>query len=67
MTLSNMSDDLPPHPNIVIEPNLCLYMSYEIDVEDDNYLYHMLIDYTCMFSIRCKPMIIITLTWLKLD
>jgi hypothetical protein len=62
-----MSDDLPPHPNIVIELQFCLYMSYGIDVEDDNYLYHKLIDYTCMFSIRCKPIIIITLTWLKLD
>jgi hypothetical protein len=44
-----------------------LYMSYEIDVEDDNYLYHKLIDYTCMFSIRCKSIIIITSTWLKPD
>jgi hypothetical protein len=27
---------LPPHPNIVIELSLCLYMSYEIDIDDDN-------------------------------
>jgi hypothetical protein len=66
-TLSDMSNNLQPHPNIVIELHLCLYMSYEIDVGDDNYLYHKLIDYTCMFSIRCKPIIIISLTWLKLD
>jgi hypothetical protein len=59
-TLSNMSDNLPPHPNVVIELHLCLYMCYEIDVEDDNYLYNKLIDYTWMFSIRCKPIIIIT-------
>jgi hypothetical protein len=62
-----MSDDLPPHPNIVIELHLCLYMSYEIDVDDDNYLYHNLIDYTCMISIGCKPMIMIILNWIKLD
>jgi hypothetical protein len=33
--LSDMSDDLPPHSNIVIKLYLCLYMSYEIDVDDD--------------------------------
>jgi hypothetical protein len=40
-----------PHLDVVIELHLCLYMSYEIDDVDDNYLYHKLIDYTCMFSI----------------
>jgi hypothetical protein len=35
-------------------------MYIEIDVNDDNYLYHKLIDYTCMFSIGCNPMILIT-------
>jgi hypothetical protein len=67
MTLSDMSDDLPPHPNVVIELHLCLCMRYEIDVEDDNYLYHKVFGYTCMFNITCKPIIIITLTWLKLE
>jgi hypothetical protein len=66
-TLSDMSGDLPPHPNIVIELHLCLYMSYGIGVDDDNYLYHKLVDYTCMISIGCKPMIMITLNWVKLD
>jgi hypothetical protein len=65
VTLSDMSDDLPPHPNIVIELSLCLYMSYEIDVEDDNYVYHKLIDYTCMLSISGKHMILITLYMAK--
>jgi hypothetical protein len=46
-----MGDACSSHLNIVIELHLCLYMSYEIDVEDDNYLYHKLIDYTCMFSV----------------
>jgi hypothetical protein len=62
-----MSGDLLPHPNVVIELHLCLYMSYEIGVDDDNYLYHKLVDYTCMISIGCKPMIMITLNWVKLD
>jgi hypothetical protein len=60
-----MSDDLSPHPNIVIELHLCLYMSYDIDVDDDNYLYHKLIDYTCMLGIRCKHIILITLNMAK--
>jgi hypothetical protein len=67
VTLSDMSDDLLPHPNVVIELHLYLYMSCEINVDDDNYLYHKLIDYTCMISIGCKPMIMITLKLLKLD
>jgi hypothetical protein len=66
-TLLDMSDDLPPHPNVVIKIHLCLYMSYEMDVDDDNYLYHKLINNTCMLSIGCKPMMLSTLMWIKLD
>jgi hypothetical protein len=66
VTLSDMSNDLLPHPNIVIELHLCLYMSYEMDVDDDNYLYQLLFDNTCMLSIGCKPMMLSTLIWLKL-
>jgi hypothetical protein len=66
VTLSDMSVDLPPHPNVVNELHLCLYMSYEMDV-DGNYLYQMLFDNTCMLSICCKPMMLSTLIWLKLD
>jgi hypothetical protein len=66
VTLSNMSDDLPPHPNVVIELSLCLYMYYEMDVDDDNYLYHKFIDNTCMLSIGCKPMMLSALIWIKL-
>jgi hypothetical protein len=40
-------------------------MSYEIDVDDDNYLYHKLIHYTCMLSIGCKHMILMTLNVAK--
>jgi hypothetical protein len=66
VTLLDMSDDLPPHPNIVIKLSLCLFMYYEMDVDDKNYLYHKLIDYSCMISIGCKPMMLSTLIWLKL-
>jgi hypothetical protein len=61
-----MSDDLPPHPNVVIELHFCSHMSYEIDV-DGNCLYQMLFDNTCLLSIGCKPMMLSTLIWLKLD
>jgi hypothetical protein len=40
-------------------------MSYEIDVDDDNYLYQILIGYTCMLSISCKYMFLITLNMAK--
>jgi hypothetical protein len=66
VTLLDTSDDLPPHPNIVIKLSLCLFMYYEMDVDDKNYLYHKLIDYSCMISIGCKPMMLSTLIWLKL-
>jgi hypothetical protein len=40
-----------------------IHMAYEMDVVDDNHLYQ-----TCLnlFSIGCKPIMITTLTWLKL-
>jgi hypothetical protein len=62
-----MSDDLLPHPNVVIELHLCLYMAYDMNVGDDNYSCHKLIDYSCMLSIGYKPMMLSTLIWLKLD
>jgi hypothetical protein len=34
-------------------------MYIEIDDDADKYLYHKLIDSTCMLSIGCKPMILI--------
>jgi hypothetical protein len=42
-----------------------IHVSYEIDVDDDKYLYHKLIDYTCMLGIRCKHIILITLNMAK--
>jgi hypothetical protein len=44
-----------------------IHMAYEKDIEDDNYLYQMLFDNTCMLSVGCKPMMLSTLIWLKLD
>jgi hypothetical protein len=45
-----------------------IHMYIEIDVdEDDNYLYQMLFDNTCMLSIGCKRVMLSTLIWLKLD
>jgi hypothetical protein len=58
ITLSDMSDDLLPHPNIVIKFSLSLYMYHEIDVDDKSYLYQKLIDYTCMLRIGCKLVVV---------
>jgi hypothetical protein len=38
-----------------------------MDDDDYNYLYHQLIDIACMLSIGCKPIMLSTLIWLKLD
>jgi hypothetical protein len=46
--------------NVVILPSFMFHKYYEIDVDDKNYLYQMLIDYTCMFSVGCKHMMLIT-------
>jgi hypothetical protein len=32
-----------------------IHMYIEIDVDDNNYLYHKLIVNTCILSIGCKP------------
>jgi hypothetical protein len=37
-----------------------IHMNYEIGVDDNNYLYDKLIDYTCIFRIGYKPMMLIT-------
>jgi hypothetical protein len=38
-----------------------------VDDEAYTYLYQMLFNNTCMLSIDCKPMMLSTLIWLKLD
>jgi hypothetical protein len=42
-----------------------IHMYFAIDVDDKKYLYHKVFDYTCMLSIGCTPMIIITLNMAK--
>jgi hypothetical protein len=44
-----------------------IHMYIEIDVDDDKYLYQILFDNTCMLSIGCKPLMLRTLIWPKLD
>jgi hypothetical protein len=44
-----------------------IHMAYEMDIDAYNHLYQMLFDNTCMLSIGCKPMMLSTLIWLKLD
>jgi hypothetical protein len=51
--------------NVVILPSFMFHKYYEIDVDDKNYLYQMLIDYTCMFSIGCKHMMLTTYNMAK--
>jgi hypothetical protein len=43
-----MSDDLLPHPNVVIKLSLCLHMCHEIDVDDKSYIKCCLITLTCL-------------------
>jgi hypothetical protein len=40
------------------------HMYIEMNVDDYNYLYQILFDYTCMIRIGCKHMMLITETWL---
>jgi hypothetical protein len=44
-----------------------IYIEVNVDDENYNYLYQMLFDNSCMLSIGCKPMMLSTLIWLKLD
>jgi hypothetical protein len=54
-------------PNIVILPSYC-YLVHEMDVDylvvKEMVKISKLFDYTCMLRIGCKPMILITQTWL---
>jgi hypothetical protein len=71
MTPSKMGDGLiamSKRSNFIF---IMLYLYHEMDVNylvvDEMINISMLIDYTCMLSIGCKPMMFSTLTWLKLD
>jgi hypothetical protein len=67
VTPSDMGDGLIPVSKHNNETSFMIHMYYEMDVDYDNYLYHKLIDNTCMLSISCKPMMLSTLIWLKFD
>jgi hypothetical protein len=49
---------------------IMLYLIHEMDVDylvvEEMVNISKLFDYTCMFSIDCKPIMITTQTWLKL-
>jgi hypothetical protein len=55
MTPSDISDGLIPVSERSNYTSFMIHMYIEIDVDDDNYLYQKLIDYTCMLRIGCKP------------
>jgi hypothetical protein len=42
-----------------------IHMYYEMVVDDKNYLYQKLFNYTCMLTLGCKPMILITFNLAK--
>jgi hypothetical protein len=46
--------------NVVILLSFMIHKYYDIDVDDKNYLYQILFDYTCMLRIGCKHMLPIT-------
>jgi hypothetical protein len=67
MTPSDMGDGLIPMSKRSNWTSFMIHMAYEMYDDDDNYLYHKLIDNTCILSIGCKPMMLSTLICLKLD
>jgi hypothetical protein len=44
-----------------------IHLAFVMDIDHDNYLYQMSFDSIWMLTIGCKPMMISTLIWLKLD
>jgi hypothetical protein len=58
VTPSDMGDGLIPMSKCSNYTSFLIHMYIEIDVDDKNYLYQILFDYTCMLSIGCKPMMI---------
>jgi hypothetical protein len=64
-----MSDGLIPVSECSNRTSFMIHMYIEMNVdgEDHNYLYEILFGYTCMLSICCKPTMLSTLIWLKLD
>jgi hypothetical protein len=62
-----MGNDLIPMSEHSNQSSFMIHMYYEMNVDDKNCLYQILLGYTCMLSIACKPMMLSTLIWLKPD
>jgi hypothetical protein len=62
-----MGDGLIPMSKRSNWTSFMIHVAYVMYVDYDNYLYHKLIDNTCMICIGYKPMMLSTLIWLKLD
>jgi hypothetical protein len=60
VTPSDLGVGLIPVSERSNQTSFMIHMYIEIDVEDRNYLYQILIGYTCMLRICCKPMMFIT-------
>jgi hypothetical protein len=73
---SNLHDTLDMGDGLFAESKrsnstfIMLYLVHEMDIDylvvDKMIIISKLFDYTCMFSIGCKPIMISTQTWLKL-
>jgi hypothetical protein len=64
-TPSDIGDGLIPVSKHSNQTSFMIHIYYEMNFDDKNYLYQMLIDFTCMLSIGCKPMILNTLNMAK--
>jgi hypothetical protein len=55
-----MGDGLIPMLEYSNQTSFMIHMYIKNDVDDKNYLYQILIGYTSMLRIGCKPMMLIT-------
>jgi hypothetical protein len=60
MTPLDMGDGLIPMSKCSNLTSFMIHMAYNMDIDDDNYLYQMLFDNTCMLCVGCKPMMLST-------
>jgi hypothetical protein len=67
MTPLDMGYGLIPMSKHSNRTSFMIHLAFVMDIDHDNYLYQMLFDSIWMLSTGCKPMMISTLIWLKLD
>jgi hypothetical protein len=60
VTLLDMGDGLIPMLEYSNQTSFMIHMYIKNDVDDKNYLYQILIGYTSMLRIGCKPMMLFT-------